>query len=79
LQLELACQLCKPIFIHEKEAHEDLIAILAEYQGRLPRIILHSFTGTSAHAKKYLEMGMYLGITGDCYIFFKVCTFFILN
>ncbi|KAL1129816.1 hypothetical protein AAG570_012760 [Ranatra chinensis] len=63
-QVELACQLRKPLIVHEKDAHDDLVIILEEYQGRLPPVVLHSYTGNGTQAEKYLQMGLYLGITG---------------
>lgn len=64
LQVKLACELQKPLFIHEREAHKDMISILSRYQESLPPAVLHCFTGTAAEAEKYTEMGYYIGLTG---------------
>ncbi|WKY12245.1 hypothetical protein Q1695_003656 [Nippostrongylus brasiliensis] len=64
LQVELACELQKPLFIHEREAHKDMVEILAEAGERLPPAVIHCFTGTEDEAKKYVEMGLYIGLTG---------------
>ncbi|WKY12246.1 hypothetical protein Q1695_003656 [Nippostrongylus brasiliensis] len=63
-QVELACELQKPLFIHEREAHKDMVEILAEAGERLPPAVIHCFTGTEDEAKKYVEMGLYIGLTG---------------
>ena len=63
-QVELACTLNKPLFLHEREAAQDLLAILDNVKGRLPRCVVHCFTGTEAVARQYGERGFYLGITG---------------
>ncbi|CAG0897946.1 unnamed protein product [Darwinula stevensoni] len=63
-QVSLACEIRKPLFLHEREAHEDLIRILEKYRERLPPTIVHCFTGSKAEALRYLDMGFYLGLTG---------------
>ncbi|XP_046402077.1 3'-5' ssDNA/RNA exonuclease TatD [Ischnura elegans] len=63
-QVKIACDLHKPLFLHERDAHEDLLKILQKYEDQLPATIIHCFTGTVEQAQKYLEMGFYLGLTG---------------
>lgn len=67
LQVKLACELKKPLFLHERDAHEDLIQILNKYKDSLPPMVIHSFTGNLCQAQAYLQLGMYLGITGNIY------------
>lgn len=64
LQLELAVELNKPLFVHERDAHEDLLSILNEYKGKLPPVLVHCFTGSCEHALAYLNNGFYIGLTG---------------
>eukprot|EP00980_Cylindrotheca_fusiformis_P019716 scaffold6886_cov106-Cylindrotheca_fusiformis.AAC.5 len=68
-QVKLACELQKPLFLHEREAHADLIRVLDEvreeqHQGLLPPIVVHCFTGTQAEALEYIQRGYYIGFTG---------------
>uniref|UniRef100_A0A915CAZ7 Deoxyribonuclease TATDN1 n=2 Tax=Parascaris univalens TaxID=6257 RepID=A0A915CAZ7_PARUN len=63
-QVKLACELKKPLFIHEREAHGDMVTILSRYKDALPPAVIHCFTGTAAEAVKYIEMGLYIGLTG---------------
>jgi len=63
-QVELACKLGKPLFLHERDAHEDLVKILLKYKHRLPACVIHCFTGTKEQATKYLQLGCYIGLTG---------------
>ncbi|XP_014244995.1 uncharacterized protein LOC106664098 [Cimex lectularius] len=63
-QVKLACQLRKPLCIHERDAHDDVISILEEHKSSLPPIVLYSYTGSLVNAKKYLNLGVYLCITG---------------
>lgn len=63
-QVDLACTLNKPLFLHEREAAQDLLAILDNFNDRLPKCVVHCFTGTEAEAQRYIERGFYVGITG---------------
>ena len=64
-QVQLACEIRKPLFLHERDAHEDMVRILDKYKEKLPPAVLHCFTGTSAQALKYIEMGLHIGLTGE--------------
>jgi TatD DNase family protein len=63
-QLALACDLKKPIFLHERDASPDFIAILKDFIDDLPAYVVHCFTGEKAELEQYLEMGCHIGITG---------------
>lgn len=63
-QIALACELQKPLFVHERDAYDDLLNILEQYKDRLPPVVIHCFTGTTEHALGYLERGFYIGLTG---------------
>uniref|UniRef100_A0A0N4WH10 Deoxyribonuclease TATDN1 n=1 Tax=Haemonchus placei TaxID=6290 RepID=A0A0N4WH10_HAEPC len=47
-----------------KISHEDMIRILMTFSPMLPPAVIHCFTGTEDEAKKYIEMGFYIGLTG---------------
>jgi len=64
-QLELACTLGKPVFLHQRDAHERFHPILKEYRDQLHGGgVVHCFTGTREELYDYLDMDMYIGITG---------------
>jgi TatD DNase family protein len=63
-QLELASSLGKPVFLHQRDAHDDFMAILADHLPRLPKAVVHCFTGSAAELESYLERRLYVGITG---------------
>ncbi|KIC61996.1 TatD family hydrolase [Chryseobacterium taiwanense] len=63
-QLELAIEVNKPLFLHERSAFKRFNEITDEYIFRLPNAVVHCFTGTLDEAKKYLDKGFYLGFTG---------------
>jgi TatD DNase family protein len=62
-QLELATRLGKPVFLHQRDAHEDFLAILREHGARHTGVA-HCFTGGAAELDAYLELGLAIGITG---------------
>ncbi len=64
LQLELAIEARRPVFLHQRDAHEDFVRILSDYGRELPPAVAHCFTGTVAEAEAYVRMGLYVGITG---------------
>ena len=63
-QLELAAETGKPVFLHQRDAHADFIAMLRNARPKLSGAVVHCFTGTAAEAVSYIELDMYLGITG---------------
>ena len=64
-QIQLAIELNKPLFVHEREAHNDLIKILQTFDSAtLPPIVIHCFTGTATEAQTYIKLGYYIGFTG---------------
>ncbi|MBK8269493.1 MAG: TatD family hydrolase [Planctomycetes bacterium] len=62
-QLELAVQARKPIVIHCREAHADVMSELRAITG-LKGVVFHCFTGTSREAAEILEAGYWLSLTG---------------
>lgn len=65
--LKLAQEVNKPLIIHCREAHRDLTEILKAKTKKLKanlKGVIHCFTGNQQQAKKYLELGFYLGFTG---------------
>jgi TatD DNase family protein len=63
-QLELAGRCRKPVFLHQRDAHADFIAILREHWPALAGGVAHCFTGGAAELDCYLELGLTIGITG---------------
>ncbi|MEO3946256.1 TatD family hydrolase [Gorillibacterium sp. CAU 1737] len=61
-QVKLAVQLDMPLFLHEREASSDFVAILKEQA--VTRAVVHCFTGTLAELNTYLTLGYHIGITG---------------
>jgi len=61
-QLALSQQVQLPVYLHERDAFPTQIAMLKE-QPPLAGVA-HCFTGDSSQLKTYLDLGLYIGITG---------------
>jgi TatD DNase family protein len=63
-QLKLACELGLPVFLHERDAFETQIELLKKYHKELKGGVVHCFTGNIEQMNRYLDLGLYIGITG---------------
>lgn len=63
-QLQIAEDVGKPLFLHQRDAHDDFCALLEPSISRLPRCVAHCFTGDETMLRAYLDLDMYIGITG---------------
>src|ERR1700744_5972901 len=63
-QLELAVELKKPVYLHERDAHEDFTRILERYRPKLVAGVVHCFTGTRAILERFLALYLHIGFTG---------------
>lgn len=63
-QLELAVEMHKPVFLHQRDAHQDFLAIMRDYRPRLTGGVAHCFTAGLEEARAYLALDLYIGITG---------------
>ncbi len=64
LQLELAVESRKPLFLHQRDAHGSFVAMLKDYLPTAAGAVAHCFTGDRTQARDYLDNGLYIGITG---------------
>ena len=65
-QLALASEVRKPVIIHDREAHKEVMAILRRWaEGcQQPVGVLHCFSGDLAMAQEAIKMGFYVSIAG---------------
>jgi TatD DNase family protein len=63
-QLELAAELRLPVVLHNREADERLLAVIAEYRDALPGGVFHCFGAAVGVARRVLDLGFHLGFTG---------------
>ena len=63
-QLELAAEIGAAVVIHMRDAHDDVVAMLAE-AGPPERLVFHCFSGGPAEARRALELGGYVSFAGN--------------
>ena len=61
-QVELALSLSKPLFLHSRDAHPRFSQIISSYKPE--KAVAHCFTGEREELLAYLDLGLYVGITG---------------
>ncbi|MEX1993396.1 MAG: TatD family hydrolase [Steroidobacteraceae bacterium] len=64
LQLALAEQYGRPLFLHQREAHADFLAMLRAHPGAASRAVLHCFTDGRVELEDCLAAGLCIGVTG---------------
>lgn len=63
-QLELAVRLDKPVILHDREAHADMLDALLPFAGRL-RGVLHCYSGSAEMIRQYAPLDLYFGVGGS--------------
>ena len=63
-QIKIAIDTNKPLFLHQRDSHEDFIKILRKYSSDINKTVVHCFTGTQKQLDDYLELDCYIGVTG---------------
>ncbi len=63
-QLQIAVDLHQPVFLHQRDAHHDFLALLRRYRAKLPAAVVHCFTDSGAALRDYLALDCHIGITG---------------
>ena len=70
-QLAWAAKLEKPVIIHDRDAHDQVMELLADWGKTLGRStlagrlgVLHTFSGDRAMAERAIDLGFYISISG---------------
>lgn len=63
-QLKIAIDTGSPVFLHQRDAHDDFVEALEPLLPKISRAVAHCFTGEGESLREYLAMGLYVGITG---------------
>lgn len=63
-QLEIAKEAGLPVFLHQRDAHDDFVEVLELTLPDISRAVAHCFTGEGESLHEYIAMGLYIGITG---------------
>ena len=61
-QMALAAELDLPVIVHERDAHEDGMAVVREF----PTVkgVFHCYSGSAEMARQLVNLGWYIGFTG---------------
>ena len=62
--IQLARETGKPLIIHDREAHDEVIQIMQEEKASEAGGVLHCFSGDLAMARKCVDMGFYISFAG---------------
>ena len=60
-QLELATELGLPVVVHSRDAHDDVLSVLGEWDGTG---VLHSYSAGPERLEEVLALGFSIGISG---------------
>jgi len=63
-QLALAAEHGKPVVVHARDADDDMAAMLGEFGGEAPAVVLHSFSSGAAVFEAGMALGAYFGFSG---------------
>ena len=61
---QVAVDTQKPLFLHQRDAHADFMAMLQNFDGQLGPRVVHCFTGSREELFDYLDQDWHIGITG---------------
>ena len=64
MQLQIAVDTGKPLFLHQRDAHADFMAMMKNFEGRIGPAVVHCFTGSREELFDYLDRDWHIGITG---------------
>ena len=64
MHIDIAKALKKPLYLHQRDAHDDFINIIKDNSTSLPSFVVHCFTGTQKQLDDYLDLGAFIGLTG---------------
>lgn len=62
--IRLGLDLGLPLVIHDREAHDQVYAHLAEVRSRLHGGVIHCFSGDFNLARRFLDLGFFISIPG---------------
>ena len=63
-QLQIGADTGKPLFLHQRDAHADFMAMMKNFERKLGPAVVHCFTGRREELFDYLDRDWHVGITG---------------
>jgi len=64
MQAAMARDLDLPLIVHDRDAHEETLAVLRELASGGLRGVVHCFSGDLAYAKEVIKLGFFISIPG---------------
>ncbi len=64
-QIRLARKVNKPIIVHDRDAHADLLRIMSEENASEVGGVVHCFSGDTDMARRCIDLGFYISFTGN--------------
>lgn len=62
--IKIAMKTGLPLFLHQRDAHDDLLEQIRKHRDQLSNVLVHCFTGTQQMLRDYLKLDLYVGVTG---------------
>lgn len=62
--MQIAIDTGLPLFLHQRDAHDDFFALLGDFRDQLSDVVVHCFTGNQSELHEYLDLDCHIGITG---------------
>lgn len=77
--IELAAEFQKPLIIHNRDAHEDILSVLHEAVVQYPGLtgVMHCFSGNQAYLQKVNALGWYISFAGNLTYKKSILPFFV--
>ena len=63
-QIKISIDTNLPLFLHQRDSHDDFMKILKKYSSDINKTVVHCFTGTQSQLDDYLSLDCYIGVTG---------------
>jgi TatD DNase family protein len=63
-QIDLAIKYQKPLFMHQRDAHDNFINCIKNKRSQFTKGVVHCFTGTEDELNDYLDLDLHIGLTG---------------
>ena len=64
MHIEIAKELNLPLYLHQRDAHNDFIRIIRENRKNSLKFVVHCFKKKKKKLDEYLDLGAYIGLTG---------------
>ena len=63
-QCAIAAEFKLPLFVHERDASQDMLRILEAYNDSIPAVMIHCFTSSPEVCEEYAKRGYFFSVSG---------------